>query len=33
MTTGKQLAENQGIPFLETSAKTDHNIAEVTDMM
>ena len=27
--SGKQLARSQGIPFLETSAKTNHNINEV----
>ena len=27
--TGNQLASNQGISFLETSAKTNHNIDEV----
>ena len=26
---GEQLARSQGIPFLETSAKTGHNIDEV----
>ena len=26
---GEQLAESWGIPFLETSAKTNHNIDEV----
>ena len=26
---GEQLARSQGIPFLETSAKTNHNIDEV----
>ena len=26
---GKDLADTQGIPFLETSAKTNHNIDEV----
>jgi len=26
---GEQLAQSQGIPFLETSAKTNHNIDEV----
>ena len=25
---GRALAEKHGIPFLETSAKTSHNIAE-----
>ena len=28
---GEQLAHSQGIPFLETSAKTNHNIDEVRD--
>ena len=27
--SGEQLAQSQGIPFLETSAKTNHNIDEV----
>ena len=27
--SGEQLARSQGIPFLETSAKTNHNIDEV----
>ena len=26
---GEQLAQSQGIPFMETSAKTNHNIDEV----
>ena len=26
---GEQLARSQGIPFMETSAKTNHNIDEV----
>ena len=26
---GEQLAQSQGIPFMETSAKTNHNINEV----
>ena len=26
---GEELAQNQGIPFLETSAKTGHNVDEV----
>ena len=28
---GEQLARSQGIPFMETSAKTNHNIDEVRD--
>ena len=28
---GEELARSQGIPFLETSAKTNHNIDEVRD--
>ena len=30
---GEQLAQSQGIPFMETSAKTNHNIDEVRGLL